>query len=353
MQKETLELFIKDVNDIREYIKYIELVNNIEGITKPSSDTPLIQLRDHLRSIVVSKKIFEYKSITISLYGILEKHIGIWIKEYLNHIPNIVNNYNDLPDKFRENHFNLSVKLLGLINEKRYAKYENVNKEKVLSKLHSCIEEPSGFQLNSDAFYLQSGNLKHVKVSEALAYLDIKLTPVLKIIGQRPQGFLYDKISGVNNKGDELFKLIDELVDRRNDIAHGEDIDDILNITEFDEYVNFLEAYGKAIFQALNERLIEFEAEHLYQEIESENVHSVLRSGSILCFKVENNKICIGDFIIVKLIDGGFTKKKIFDIQVNNESLQTLSIEAPQYIGINVGSGISRGQTFFIKKPNA
>ncbi len=32
MQKETLELFIQDINDIREYIKYIEIVNNIEGI---------------------------------------------------------------------------------------------------------------------------------------------------------------------------------------------------------------------------------------------------------------------------------------------------------------------------------
>lgn len=350
MQQETLQAFIKDISDIREYIKYIELVNNIEGITTASSDPPLIQLSDHLRSFGVSKKIFEYKSITISLYGILEKHIGMWIKEYLTNIPNIVTNYNDLPKRIRDDHFNLSVKPIGLINEKKHAKYENIPKEQVLSKLNSCLQNPSEFQLNSDAFYLQSGNLKHVKVSEAFTCLDIQLNQILRIIGTRPNGFLCANISN-GHKDNDLFQLIDDLVERRNDIAHGEDIDDILNIARFDEYINFLEAYGKAVFQALIEKLIEFEAKHLYKEIEI--VHAVLRSGSVLCFEIENNEICVGDSIIVKLVEGGFVKKKIMDIQVNSVSFETLSTKEPQNVGINVGNGISQGQTFFIKKPKA
>ena len=347
MLTDTLDLFTKDIKDIREYMKYIELVNNIESSTPTASDIALIELKDHLKTFKVAKKIFEYKSITISLYGILEKHIGVWIKEYLNHLPNIVSNYNNLTNKFREDHFSLSVKLLGLIGEKRYAKYEHMDKEKVLSKLNSCIVEPSGFQLNSDAFYLQSGNLKHIKISEALAYLDIKLTLTLKIIGMRPGGFLDSKFVNIENKGDELFQLIDELVERRNDIAHGEDIDSIIKVTEFEDYVDFLEGYGKAIFQALNERLIKFEAEHLYQKIE--NVYNIY-GHSILCFEIENNEISVGDSIIVNLLDGGFVKKKITEIQKDSESFQTISSEEPTYIGVNLGGGISKGQTFFIKK---
>ncbi|MDR0237116.1 MAE_28990/MAE_18760 family HEPN-like nuclease [Acinetobacter sp.] len=350
MQKETLELFIQDINDIREYIKYIEIVNNIEGITTSLSNTPLLQLKDHLRSFGVSKKIFEYKSITISLYGILEKHIGIWIKEYLDNLPDIVANYNDLPDRIREDHFTLSVKLLALINENRYAKYNDIDKKKVLSKLNSCIENPLEFQLNSDAFYLQSGNLKHVKVSEAFACLDIKLNDVLKIIGIRPESLLFNNVSNVSNRGDDLFNLIDDLVERRNYIAHGGQIDDILNITEFDEYINFLEAYGKAIFQALSERLIEFEAKHLYKKIEK--IHAVYQSGSVLCFELENNKIFLGDSIIVKLIEGGFTKKKVFEIQIEQNKYPNISTTKTIDIGINVGGGISKGQTFFIKRSN-
>ena len=348
MQSETLNLFVDDINDIREYIKYIKLVNNIEVSTLVSSDNELVELRDHLRNFGVSKKIFEYKSITISLYGILEKHIGIWIKEYINQLPRIITNYNDLPDKFREDHFNLSVKLIGLIGEKRHSKYEDMKKESILAKLSSCIEKPDEFQLNTDAFYIRSGNLKHVKIAEALTYLDIKLTSSLKVIGQRSEGFLCDRAPNIGNKGDELFRLIDELVDRRNDIAHGEDVDNILNISEFSKYVDFLEGYGRAVFQTLIEKINQLEATYLYTEID--NVIDIYRKGSVLCFEIANNEICIGDNIIVNLLDGGFIKKEILGIQKNNEDFIKLAIKEPEAIGINVGNGISKGQTFFIKK---
>ncbi len=348
MQDEILDLFTKDINNIREYMKYIDLVNNVEISTLDSSNTALVELRDHLHSFGLSKKIFEYKSITISLYGILEKHIGIWIKEYIAQLPKIVNNYNHLSDKFREDHFSLSMKLISLISEKRHAKYEGMIREDILAKLNSCIEKPLHFQLNSDAFYLRSGNLKHVKIAEALAYLDIDLTSSLKNIGQRPKGFLSDRFSNIGNKGDELFRLIDDLVARRNDVSHGEDVDNIISISEFSELVDFLEGYGRAVFQTLIEKLNQFEAIHSYTEIS--NVIKVFKSGSVLCFEIENNEICVGDNIIVNLLDGGFIKKEILGIQKNNEDFTKLTIKEPEAIGINVGNGISKGQTFFIKK---
>ena len=350
MNNEILKPFIKDISAIREYINFINLVNKIEIDTPAVDDDLLIGLRDHLQRFGVSKKIFEYKSITISLYGILEKSISLWIKEYISHLPKIINNYNDLSDGFRENHFDLSVKLLALIGEKKHAKYESLEKEKVLAKLSSCIENPSSFQLNSDAFYPRSGNLKHKKIVEALNYLDIKLTASLKTVGQRPGGFLCDAIPNIDNRGDDLFRLIDELVTRRNDIAHGEDIDDILNITEFDEYIDFLEGYGIAIFQTLTEKLIELEANYLYKKIDPSDVKGIYKNGSILCFTIENSVISKGDDIIVNLVEGGFTKKEILNIQRNNQSFETLTLTDPEDIGIEVDKGISLGQRFFIKK---
>ncbi|WP_438013259.1 HEPN domain-containing protein, partial [Psychrobacter raelei] len=263
-------------------------------------------------------------------------------------LPKIITNYNDLPEKFREDHFDLSVKLLAMISEGRNSKYEGMKKEHVLTKLNSCIEKPLAFQLNSDAFYLRSGNLKHVKIAEALTRLDIKLTPSLKVIGKRPGGFLCDRFSNIENKGDELFRLVDEIVARRNDIAHGEDIDDILSITGFNEYVDFLEGYGRAVFQTLIERMNKFEAEYLYEKIV--NVIDIYRNGSVLCFEIENNRICVGDYIIVNLLDGGFIKKKIIEIRKDDEIFDELLINEPQNIGINIGGGISKGQNFFIKK---
>jgi len=348
MQSETLEIFIRDINSIRDYIKYINLVNNIQVDSRESDNKVLVDFSNHLYSFGVSKKLFEYKSITISLYGILEKHIGVWIKEYINELPKIVFNYNDLPKNFRDNHFKLSLKLLALLSEGKMLKYEGIEKEVVLAKLNSCVEDPVNFHLNGDAFYLSSGNLKHAKIAEALNYLDIKLTPRLKVVGKRPENFLYRESVNIENKGNELFKLIDDLVTRRNDIAHGEDIDNILNITEFNEYIDFLEGYGRAIYQIFIEKIIETEACYLYKKIE--NVIGIYKSGSVLCFEIDNSTIRKGDIIIIKLQDGSFDKKEILGIQRNNKSFDELVILTVENIGIDLGKGISKGQEFYIKK---
>jgi len=348
MQDSILKLFIDDINDIREYIKYIDLVNDIEISNRISDDESLVKFREHLHSFGVSKKLFEYKSITISLYGILEKYIGQWILEYVSQLPKIVSSYSDFSEKFREDHFNLSVKLLSLIGESKSSKYENIKRESVLARLSSCIDSPINYELNGDAFYLHSGNLKHSKIVEALNHLDIQLTNRLKAVGQRPGGFLSGGPSNIASKGDELFKLIDDLVARRNDIAHGENIDNILNITEFSDYVNFLESYGRAVFQTLVERKNQYESEYLYKKID--NVKGIYKSGSVLCFEIENNEIRIGDYIIVKLQDGGFLKKEILEIEKDNIKFHNLLITNLENIGVNLGGGLSNGQIFFLRK---
>jgi len=347
MQDNSIEIFIDDINNIRMYIKYIELVNKIEINNRVSDDELLIKFREHLHTYGVSKKLFEYKAITISLYGILEKHIGLWISEYIEQLPKIVLNYNDLTEKFRKDHFNLSVKLISLICENKYSKYENIKKEDVLARLNSCIDNPHSYELNGDAFYLHSGNLKHSKIVEAFNYLDIKLTARLKVVGRRTEGFLCGSGENVSNRGDELFKMIDDLVVRRNEIAHGENIDNILNISEFGDYVDFLEGYGKSIFQTLVEKNNEYEANHLYKKID--NVKGIHQAGSILCFEVENNEINKGDYIIMQIQDGSFFKKEILEIQKDNKNFDSLSITSSENVGVNLGGGLASSHTFFIK----
>ncbi|MBN4082510.1 hypothetical protein JYT13_01740, partial [Mariprofundus ferrooxydans] len=287
MQDRSLDMFIEDIDDIREYIKNVCLANDVGKSNCISSDDSAIKFRNHLHKFGVAKKLFEYKAITISLYGILEKHIGLWIKEHVSRLPKLVLGYNDLSESIREDHFNLSIKLISLISENRSPKYEYTKREDVLARLNSCIENPHSYDLNSDAFYLHSGNLKHAKIVEAFKHLDINLESRLKVVGVRTGGFLIDIASNTPNRGGDLFGLIDDLVVRRNDISHGESVDNILNVTEFNDYIDFLEGYGKAVFQILVEKNNQYEAEHLYEKIK--NVKAIYKTGSILCFEIENN----------------------------------------------------------------
>ena len=349
MQNSYIKQFIDDVGDVREYMKYIDLASNIESRNRISDDESLIKFRKYLHDFGVSKKIFEYKAITISLYGILEKYIGLWIREYIDQLPKTVLSYNKFSEKFRENHFNLSIKLISLISENKWDKYEHLKKENVLARLSSCIDSPLSYKLNGDAFYLHSGNLKHAKIAEAFSCLEIELTAKLKVIGQRAGGFLCEKEINISNKGDELFALIDDLVVRRNDIAHGENIDDILNITEFSDYVDFLEGYGKAVFQTLVEKNHEYEANHLYEKIDKDHVKGIYKNGSVLCFAIKNNEIKKGDFIIIQTNDGSFFKKEVLGIQKDKEEVDRLSTTRSENVGVDLGGGLAKSNSFFIK----
>lgn len=109
----SLERFKTEVNQIREYLKHIQYVNDVVGSTILEEDNEQIKallnrLKEHDRSFRTDKRIFEYKAAIISLYGLLEKYIETWIKEYLDSLSKLVPNYNELDEKIRNNHFELS-----------------------------------------------------------------------------------------------------------------------------------------------------------------------------------------------------------------------------------------------------
>lgn len=267
MQKISLQNFKKDIDSIREYIKHIDIINNIGLKNREATENSLKEFSEHLHFFSKDKKLFEYKAIVISLYGILEKHIGIWIQEHIDTLPNLIPSYDKLPERIHKNHFDLSIKLISLISENRFDKYEHLRKEDVLIRLSSCINNPLDYRLNSDSFTLWSGNLKHSKIAEAFKPLDIELIKKLKDNIQFSEFLKENYGDNIENKGQELFSKIDDLVTRRNDIAHGVNIDDILGITEFDDYINFLENYGQAIFETLVEKETQYETLFLYAPI--------------------------------------------------------------------------------------
>jgi len=354
MNSELLENFQKDINNIREYIKHIDLINKIVKNNNDSIEPSLKTFINHLHSFGREKKLFEYKSIIISLYGVLENYITIWIKEHINNISNLILNYQDIPEKISKSHFDLSIKLISIISENKFAKYEYLSKEEVLIKLNSCIQKPLNYELNSDAFSPMSGNLKHDKISKAFKELDINLTFRLKQNNTFSK-YLKDKFGqNIANKGDELFNTIDELVNRRNYIAHGTMIDDITS--EFDNYIEFLTFYGKAIFETLIQKEIEYESIHLYQKIE--NIINIFKNSdtkikSILAFELNNNRIRENDFIIIKLENGNFYKQKILQVQEDGVNISGVEVLNKINIGINLDVNFNlekNSQIFYIKK---
>ena len=328
MNQLLLDNFYKNLQNIEDYIVHIELVDNLINNNKNIKSETLNKFEEHMKVFHVNKRLFEYKSIIISLYGLIENTIALWIQEHVNNIPKIFNCYHDLEEKFRDTHFNLSIKLISILMENKHLKYEGINKEDILKRLHNAVISTNNFALNNEAYIPVSGNLKHSKIIEALKPLEINLDNILET---------------------EKHK-IDELVKRRNDIAHGETIDEILNISMFAEYIENLKTYMPKIFNSMIEKELEYQSKKNYAKIEK--IYNVF-NNSILCFQLENNTIEVGDVVIIKSAENNFFQKKILEIKINNQNFPLVNASNTHIdVGINLGveeTNIKTNQIFFIK----
>ncbi len=355
MNPGSLENFKKEISQVREYFKHIQYVDDMVNCAVSKTDNEQIQvslnqLKEHYRNFRTDKKIFEYKASIISLYGLLEKQIEIWIQEYLDLLAVLATNYNNIDEKIRNNHFELSLKLISTITSRENAKYQHLKKEEVLQKLNECIMNPENCKFNTEAFVLLSGNLKHKQIVKLFEFINISLNEALKRNMTLTQYFENDRgIKNISNiETDILYNKINDLVERRNQIAHGsERLDNILNISELEPYVDFLEKYCQALFEILSEELIKKESMYKFQKVEK--IIKIF-SNKILAFEVENYTIKVGDVLIVETIEGNFFKRNILTIGLNNELHTELTVTEKTNIAISVEPHIKENQKFYIVK---
>ena len=338
MNIESLERFKKELNQIREYLKHIQYVNDVAAYHVQDNDNEQIKnllntLSSHDRGFRTDRRIFEYKASIISLYGLIEKYVEIWIKEYLDFLSSVIPEYTQIHEKIRENHFELSLKLINTITTRESAKYQRLTKEEVLNKLNNCIVNPSKYQINADAFVLLSGNLNHNKIVELFNKLNLDLNDeLLKNEELKNEiGLNQNTISRIEK--DILYNKINDLVERRNQIAHGsEEVDDILSISELEPYIQFLEKYCQAIFQTLFEQVIKNESIHTFQKVE--NVIKIF-GNKVLAFAIENYTIKVGDMLIIQTKEGRFYKKPILTIELNNQREPEFTITEKTKIAVS------------------
>lgn len=118
-----LELLKKDILELRKHLNFIEHLK--VDILNASEN--------YEYSMSSSKRKFEYNSIIISLYGLVENYIEKFCFEYVEIIEKIIPAYNLLEPKFVENHFALSIQLVSKVIENKHTKFLNISKENIIN----------------------------------------------------------------------------------------------------------------------------------------------------------------------------------------------------------------------------
>jgi plastocyanin len=144
---------------------------------------------------------------------------------------------------------------------------------------------------------------------------------------------------------DILYNRINDLVERRNEIAHGSETLNIFSLSELEPYIEFLEKYCQAIFEVLVDQFIKQKSIYKFQKIEK--VVKIF-NNEILAFEVADYTIKVGDTLIIETKEGQFHEKTIDSIELDNESYQELIISEKKNIAISVAFRINKNQTFYV-----
>lgn len=285
----------------------------------------------------------------------MERYIEIWIEDYLKAISKLAL-YSELDKKIQEAHFKLSIGLIHRIMDK-WDKYDSLSREDVLKNLHHCAENKANYKINTTAFTIRSSNMKHKRIVEIFGNLNIKLNEKLiqnEALNQEI-GLAPNKITRIEQ--DTLYAKLNYIVDRRNDIAHGVEIDSLLRNSELIPYIDFIEKYCQAIFDVLMQEYFRLESIHKFQQIEV--VHKVWKK-STLGFEIEKHTIgeaftlfeviSEGDVIIVETTDGRFYKKPILELQKENVRYPSLLITDKTNIAVRVEPPINKNCKFYIER---
>lgn len=303
----SLKEFEAEISELRQHLQYIQNISTEIG--EKSS------LYMYVNS--VTKRTFNYKSLIISLYGIVENYSDKFIKAYLENLTAIISEYSNLKEVIKKKNIRNSADLTLKVFDNKYLKYKHLKEVDLIKNLNSCLTDVPNYLLNYDGFTILSGNMKHAKICELFKQIDLDLN----------QEFRKHTDFNLSNSENQFIKL-DELVEMRNEVAHGSVIS-LMDPSQIVEYVNFIEKYFKSLYKIL---AIDLEQEKLkywtkFHCIEIENAK--VFSGNIVGFSnLKNIPVTNESLIIIMKSDGSFQSAEILNIKSFDNNDLTLKLKS-------------------------
>ena len=347
--------FIEAKKRIDSLKKYLDLLSSIKQVqlleTTEENNVSIQQVNQLLQQLrsYRDKKNYDYNIVIITLYGILENYIEEIIIAYLACLNRVIKDYDNLPQKIKNNHLELSANLIKYI--KTMNKYENISQNDVIKNLNSCMNS-NNYRLNYLAFTYHSSNFRQDSIREIFNNMEINdiLTQVKDKESFSEYYALKEGIDEENIKDipiSALFDKVDELAKRRNEIAHGIITDDILSLDMLKDYVEYIEVIVLGIYEVVEEE---------FNRYEFENVNKIslgrpikVFNNEIIGIKLQYASIRRGDWIFAyseahRIIQKG----RVISLQIEGEEIQETPIDADIEVGIKVDFKAKENREYYI-----
>lgn len=351
--------FNKELEDLKQYIQ----VNIIEYQDKISEfhqveliDTKAIEMQDFFRGKYrktrTLAKIINYSAVIILLYAYFEKFLENTARYYLEDLCKCCETYDRLPEKIQKNHLEKSIDLIKNIN---LDKYRSLTEQEILENLYHCQCENKN-TINFYAYMQHRGNFRSSTILDFFA--DIGINNINGKIANLDDFKTYIKVKtpelGIfleskNKDFNHLYSRINDLVSKRNDIAHGMPTSQILSFEIIiDDYIDFIQNYSKSLQEVLYNQVLFYEIKYCLLSL---GKPIKVWNNEIIGIEVHNIKISVGDRIIGKKADGNCKSGTIISIQVNGESKNSIEVEDDSVqVGLKVNFFIKENYEIFISQ---
>lgn len=340
-----IEIFLDNISSQKKFLSELESVKEI------LLERDLKSILDYEEKIkLLSNSAVQYNAVIISIYGCFEFFIDSILTEYVNEIFKIGDIYESLPEKIKERH----IRKIGeyLSNQNRFNGYD-LNQYSVIEDVYKCLSNNAEAKLIMPLLLAHGGNMSYPQLIDLMTELGISNVKN-KILQNdyfieyfRDQGKIHEYEASLAGKDSLLFKNLSDLVQERNNVAHGWVIDNRISFIDVkDRILKFV----KCLANTLCDILINESFDKLFENNKLKKFDNAIAvyNNHILCLNIKEATLYIGGYIYAKTEDGQSRCLLIENIQIDGKNC--IKVEGGNIdIGLQINKRVKSTYEFYYK----
>jgi RiboL-PSP-HEPN len=292
----------------------------------------------------VGRRVQTYASGIILLYGLFEQYIENLVESYIDEIDSLTASFNDLPEKIIKNHLTLSAQLL--VNKELDKYKDRINESDVINRMNSCLSDKD-FKLNSLAYIDHKSNFRTEQLNQFFEAVGISGICARIRKSNIFKNYITEKTSlpqNIDNLSDKIiFQELDDLIWRRNQIAHSWP-EDTISIDEMKEKANFIQIIGESIYFVLRQSILPYVIKNSIALPKPIVVHG----DSIVCFHLAVGTLRKGNKIAAVNSKGLYYEGEIVSMEIDGVRHDEINISSPTDLGICLNFKCKQNYKYFL-----
>lgn len=276
---------------------------------------------------------YDYVCSIILIYGAYETCIEEIMTWYVAGLSRVFEKYSEFPEAFRKAHFSGTLRLLERTQDKRYAGADQAID--VAKALVNCLEDTDEFDIAEGALVPHSNNFWRWYVDEY--FKAVGVTNITNRAARHPavQQFfeeLGEPITIPSSSPGAIFEDIDNLVQRRNQVAHG-DISDALANNVIGSLLTRVHAYCFGIYMVLGDEIV---SHAITREDLSVGNPIAVYNNNIVCFWSCGLRVANGTVLALRDANGSVRHEVVQNIQIDGKDVEYVELGKDVAIGVRI-----------------